>query len=90
MKKIKLLITSAIFSFAFISNFALAAPVNVNQAEASVIADSLNGIGIRKAQLIVDYRENNGLFEQVEDLAKVKGIGHKLLAKISQDILLKD
>ena len=31
---------------------------------------------------IVDYRKENGLFESIEDLMNVDGIGEKLFAKI--------
>lgn len=66
-----------------------AAPVNVNQADAQKMASSLNGIGMVKAQAIVDYREQHGRFESIEDLAKVKGIGPKTLEKNADDIRLE-
>jgi competence protein ComEA len=65
-----------------------AAPVNVNQASPQEIAAALSGIGPAKAKAIVDYRTANGPFKSVQDLAKVKGIGQKTLAKLSQDIKL--
>ncbi|EGU45528.1 hypothetical protein VII00023_06767 [Vibrio ichthyoenteri ATCC 700023] len=55
--------------------------VNVNQASAQEIADLLKGIGLSKAQAIVDYRDQQGLFERIEDLAKVRGIGEATVAK---------
>jgi competence protein ComEA len=66
-----------------------AAPVNVNQASPQEIAAALSGIGPTKAKAIVDYRKANGPFKSVQDLAKVKGIGQKTLAKLSQDIKLQ-
>ena len=32
------------------------------------------GVGEKKAQSIIDYREKNGRFEAIEDLMKVPGI----------------
>jgi competence protein ComEA len=69
---------------------AFAAPVNINTADAQTIADSLNGIGIKKAQTIVDFRAKNGDFKTIDDLAKVSGIGAKTIEKNKADILLSD
>lgn len=72
------------------STTALATPVNINQANAQVIADALNGIGIKKAEAIVAYREKNGDFKTVDSLTVVSGIGEKTLEKNKADILLTD
>lgn len=82
----KILISIALFSL--FSAIAFAAPVNINQADAQLISSSLNGIGAKKAQAIVDYREKNGDFANVDDLTNVKGIGDKLLSKVRDDVLL--
>ncbi|NVD07076.1 ComEA family DNA-binding protein [Vibrio sp. JPW-9-11-11] len=49
--------------------------VNINQASAEEIADLLQGIGLKKAQAIVTYREQHGDFTSAESLTSVKGIG---------------
>jgi competence protein ComEA len=49
-------------------------PVDINTADAKTL-ETLNGIGPAKAAAIVAYREQNGPFATVEDLANVKGIG---------------
>ena len=67
-----------------------AVPVNVNTADAKTIAKSLNGIGISKAEAIVKYRKDNGPFKTQNELAKVKGIGEKTVAKNKKDILLQN
>ncbi|WP_439136315.1 ComEA family DNA-binding protein [Pseudomaricurvus sp.] len=63
--------------------------VNINSASAEEMADSLNGIGLKKAQAIVAYREANGKFTQKESLTAVKGIGEATVAKNSKLISLK-
>lgn len=45
---------------------------------------SLRGIGTKKAQAIMSYREQNGAFKTVDGLLKVKGIGHKILTDNKQ------
>jgi competence protein ComEA len=59
--------------------FALAGPIDINKADAKTIAKELNGIGLSRAQAIVDYREKNGAFKSLDELRKVKGIGAKTL-----------
>jgi competence protein ComEA len=58
---------------------AYADPVNINTADAHTLAKELNGIGLSRAQAIVEYREKNGPFKSVDDLVKVKGIGTKVV-----------
>ncbi|WP_332398101.1 ComEA family DNA-binding protein [Vibrio metschnikovii] len=61
---------------------------NVNTASAEEIATLLQGIGLQKAQAIVEYREINGQFLTKEDLTKVKGIGPAIVARNDKRILL--
>jgi len=63
-----------------------AVPVNINKANAETIAESLNGIGLKKAQAIVLYRKENGAFKAANDLTNVKGIGEKTVNKNKADI----
>ena len=72
-----------------LSTSVFAAPVNINKASASEIAQALNGIGESKAQAIVDYRDKNGMFEAPVDITKVKGIGASIYEKNQKDILIK-
>jgi competence protein ComEA len=51
--------------------------ININTADVHEL-DELPGVGIIKAQAIVDYREKNGFFLTTEDLLKVPGIGPEL------------
>ncbi len=47
---------------------------------------TLPGIGPATAEKIIQYRQENGLFQTIEDLMRVKGIGEKKLARI-QDLI---
>lgn len=65
-----------------------AGTVNINTADAATLAEGLNGVGIKKAQAIVDYRKQHGPFKSMHDLAKVKGINDKLIEKNKETITL--
>ena len=47
---------------------------------------TLTGIGDSKAEDIIKYREENGLFKTIEDIKNVSGIGDSLFAKIKENI----
>lgn len=49
--------------------------VNINTATAEELSALLVGIGDKKAEEIVQYRDQHGAFQKPEDLANVKGIG---------------
>src|SRR6187551_518510 len=65
-----------------------AEPVNINTADAAALAKALNGIGPSKAKAIVSYRDKNGPFKTVDQLAMVEGITQKLIDKNRADIKL--
>lgn len=55
--------------------------VSLNSATAEELAAGLNGIGLKKAQAIVEYRQQYGEFTHVEQLQEVPGIGAALLER---------
>jgi competence protein ComEA len=65
------------------------APININTATAEQLADSLNGIGLKKAQAIVAYREQVGGFKVLDELTAVKGVGPAILEKNRSMIVLQ-
>ncbi len=82
MKKIFLTIYLIFFWVAM----AIAA-VNINTADQKTL-ETLPKIGPSKAQAIIDYREDHGAFQAIEDLGKVKGIGPKTLEQLKELIEL--
>jgi len=61
--------------------------ISINTADVDELC-KLSGIGPSTAQRIIEYRNENGLFQQLEDLMKVKGIGQSRFEKIRDDICL--
>jgi len=53
--------------------------VNLNSATPSELLE-LNGIGKAKAQKIISYREINGCFNSIDELARVEGISKKIIS----------
>lgn len=51
------------------------AMVNINEDSAEKMAELLSGVGVVRAEAIVEYRESNGDFTDVDDLTVVSGIG---------------
>lgn len=62
--------------------------VNINQASAKEIAQALKGVGLKKAEQIIQYRKAHGNFTDIKDLAKVKGISLKTVEKNKERIIL--
>ena len=61
------------------------AVVNLNTASAMQIAE-LPGIGVKTAELIVQYREKNGPFKKIEELMNVRGVGEKNFHKLKDQV----
>lgn len=55
--------------------------VNINSATAEELARVMSGIGLKKAQAIVSFREEFGPFKTLDDLTQVPGMGHALVER---------
>ena len=94
---IKALMAAGVLVFAVGAQGALAAPasgkaavtkehvqatkVSINHASAEQLAQALNGVGLKKAQAIVSYREEYGPFKTLDDLKQVPGMGSALVER---------
>lgn len=65
----------------------LSMSVNINKANANELV-TLKGVGEKKAQAIIQYRETYGDFISKEDLLNVQGIGKKIVADNVKRIVL--
>ncbi len=63
--------------------------INVNNAPLSEL-DLLPGIGPALGQRIIEYRNEHGVFERIDELQEVSGIGPRTLEKMKPLITLGD
>lgn len=63
--------------------------ININKATAKELL-SLKGIGSKKANDIIVYREENGPYKEIEEIMQVKGIGNKMFEKIKNQITVRE
>ncbi len=56
--------------------------ININTATVEELSENLSGVGESIAKRIVEYREHNGEFTNIEDIKNVSGIGDKMFESI--------
>ncbi len=79
MKYLSSLILS-LFLVLPVTGFAAEA-ININTADKETLMNVIKGVGEQKAAAIVEYREKNGPFQSVDELANIKGIGQGTIDK---------
>jgi competence protein ComEA len=62
--------------------------ININTADQAKLRE-LAGIGEKKAQEIINYREKHGPYQTIEAITEVSGIGEKTLENIQDMITIK-
>lgn len=65
-------------SFLLMQALQAAGLVNINKADVKTLA-ALKGIGQKRAEAVIAYRQQHGAFGQIEELVNVKGIGQSFL-----------
>jgi competence protein ComEA len=63
--------------------------IDINHAEAWLLL-ALPGIGDVRAKAIIDYRQQSGLFNNIEELTSVPGITSAIFEKIKPFIMVGD
>jgi competence protein ComEA len=61
--------------------------LDLNETDVASLRD-LKGIGPKKAQAIIDYRQQHGRFKTIDELKSVKGIGEKLFKQLRKKFLI--
>ncbi|WP_303974036.1 helix-hairpin-helix domain-containing protein [Streptococcus merionis] len=62
--------------------------VNINTATLAEL-QTISGIGAKRAQDIIDYREANGGFKTIDDLNNVSGIGDKTMENLRSQVTVE-
>lgn len=68
------------------SSVSNAAAINLNTADVKTLSKSIKGIGIKRAESIVKYRETHNGFKAVTDLSEVPLIGKNFVSKHLSEI----
>jgi len=63
--------------------------ININKAE-SWLLEALPGIGETRAQAIIEYRQQKGMFRNIIELVNVEGIGNAIYEEIKHLITVAD
>lgn len=53
--------------------------IDLNKADVSTLTGSFKGIGRKRAEAIVAYREAHHGFKSIEELAEIKGFGQRFM-----------
>ena len=54
-------------------------PINLNTADAKQLSKSVKGIGVKRAEAIIKYREAHGPFKSISELSQVPGFGKNFI-----------
>ena len=82
MKKL-LMVLALAFAFSLPAH----AAVDLNAATQAEL-ETVDGIGPKKAQAIIDFRKKNGPFKSVDELDKVPGFGKKTVDIVKKNIVV--
>lgn len=63
--------------------------VNINTANKEVLT-TLKGIGERRAEAIISYREKYGPFKSIEELMEISGIGQSILEDNRENLTVSE
>ena len=75
----KVLLKTILVTILFFPGLLLAEVININTADKETLMTVMKGVGEKRAEAIIDYREKNGPFKSVDDLANISGIGESII-----------
>ena len=63
--------------------------ININTADKETLMAVIKGVGDKKAEAIIQYREKNGPFKSIDELSNVKGIDVGILEKNKDSLTIE-
>lgn len=64
--------------------------VNINTADKDTLMTVIKGVGEKRAEAIIAYREQNGPFKSIEELAEVRGVGASIVEANMDNLSIED
>jgi len=64
--------------------------ININTADKDALMSAIRGVGEKRAEAIIAYREQNGPFKSIEELAEVRGIGASIVEANMDNLSIED
>ena len=64
--------------------------ININTADKESLMSAIKGVGEKRAEAIIAYREEHGSFKSLEELADVKGVGPSIVEANMENISVED
>jgi len=55
--------------------------ININTADKEALMEVIKGVGEKRAEAIITYREKNGPFKSIDELVEITGIGQSIVDK---------
>ena len=84
------LVKTILVTLLFIPGLLFAEAININTADKETLMTSIKGVGEKRAEAIIDYREQNGPFKSVDDLAEISGIGQTIVDDNRENLTVSD
>ena len=64
--------------------------MNINTADKETLMSAIKGVGEKRAEAIIAYREDHGPFKSIEELANVRGVGPSIVESNMDNLSVKD
>ena len=64
--------------------------ININTADKESLMSAIKGVGEKRAEAIIAYREEHGPFKSLEELADVKGVGPSVVESNMDNLSIED